>query len=278
GQGRLALLLGREVEGRQQLQQARKLLVERSHPTDVRRMTVLHVDALLRHGDLAQAGRWVNFCGLNLSDHFTSVDHFFQYSVLARYWIAYSRARKDRARLPEVLGLLARMSAVAAASESKSLVMRTAILQALAYDANGQPDHALNFLKQALTLGASGGFVRSFLDEGPAMAALLQSAVQKGIEPVYGRSLLDQSFLGAATPRIETPAVPTHPRDALTERESEVLVLIAAGLSNDEIAERLVVTVNTVRTHIKSINRKFGVRSRTQAVYQAQRLGLLSGG
>jgi ATP/maltotriose-dependent transcriptional regulator MalT len=64
----------------------------------------------------------------------------------------------------------------------------------------------------------------------------------------------------------------------LTERENQVLVLIAAGLSNEEIAAELVVTINTVRTHIKSINRKFGVRSRTQAVYQAQRLGLLSSG
>lgn len=278
GAGRLALLNGNELEGRRQLQQARKLLIERSTPEEARRMTAMHVDVLLRHGDLAQAGRWVNFCGLSLNDHFNGADHFFQYCLLARYWIGYSRERKDRSRLPEVIAMLGRMAAIASKGESKSLLLRILILQSLAFDANEQFDHALSCLKQALSIGISGGFVRTFLDEGPAMADLLRCALQKGIEPAAVRMLVDQTFLGEHLAANRTLSGQVNSRDALTERESEVLMLIAAGLSNDEIAERLVVTVNTVRTHIKSINRKFGVRSRTQAVYQAQQMGLLSGG
>ena len=132
-------------------------------------------------------------------------------------------------------------------------------------------------LGQALALAQPGGFVRIFIDEGPPMARLLYEAVTRGIAPDYARRLL--SAFPVAEPEQTSPSKTQAPKseliEPLSERELEVLELIAEGLTNQEIASRLFLALNTVKAHSSNIYGKLGVHSRTQAVARARALGLL---
>jgi LuxR family maltose regulon positive regulatory protein len=126
-------------------------------------------------------------------------------------------------------------------------------------------------LERALSLAEPEGYVRTFVDEGEPMAQLLRRALSQGIAPEYAARLLDA---------FGEPAAPLPPAaqpliEPLTDRELEVLRLIAAGLSNREIAHQLVVAVSTVKTHINHIYGKLDAKSRTHAVAQARALDLL---
>jgi LuxR family maltose regulon positive regulatory protein len=151
------------------------------------------------------------------------------------------------------------------------------MLRAAAFQAEGDTAQASTTLERALTLAEPGGFIRVFVDEGPPMARLLYEALNRGIAPDYVRRLL------AAFPMAEPEkAEPSRAQTAkpelvepLSERELEVLQLIAEGLTNPEIAARLFLALNTVKTHSRNIYGKLGVHSRTQAVSRARALGLL---
>jgi LuxR family maltose regulon positive regulatory protein len=127
-------------------------------------------------------------------------------------------------------------------------------------------------LQRALFVAKPEGYVRIFVDEGKPMAQLLQHTAAKGVELDYVTKLL--AALGARTQPERQPAEPSVAEE-LTQREKEVLRLIAAGLSNRESAESLVVTEGTVKKHLNNIFGKLGVKSRTQAVAQAKELDLL---
>ena len=154
-------------------------------------------------------------------------------------------------------------------------LIRLLALQAVALDARGKREPARAALREAVELGAPQGYVRRWLDAGPAIAPLLRD-LGKGDVPqasqVYLDALLDacQSTFGPLPPQ---PAIDLL--DPLTARELDVMRLICAGRSNREIARELVVTINTVKTHTSRIYGKLGVRSRTQAVARAADLGLV---
>ena len=152
-------------------------------------------------------------------------------------------------------------------------------MQALVLWANNEKERAMSTLTQALALAEPEGFVRTIVDEGPAMAELLSAALearQRGRlgSPVpvhYIRRLLvatEKDGAKAVQPATELP-------EPLSERELEVLVLIAAGKSNPEIARELFIVLSTVKTHLKNVYRKLGARNRTQAVSRARELNLL---
>jgi LuxR family maltose regulon positive regulatory protein len=148
-------------------------------------------------------------------------------------------------------------------------------LQALAFQAQGKAEQALAALERALSLGGPQGYVRIFVDLGEPMAELLQEATGREIAPDYAGKLL-AAFRAPAM--AEAQALPTRVQelaDPLTGRELEVLQLLTTGLSTTEIAEELVISVNTVRSHVKNIYDKLDVHSRYQAVECAQELGLL---
>ena len=137
--------------------------------------------------------------------------------------------------------------------------------------AKGNLSQALTVLEQALTLAQPEGYMRVFLDEGAPMAKLLRHAGSHGIAPKYVAKLLSEfEQLSGVTPTAKQPLI-----EPLSERELEVLQLITDGLSNYQIAEKLVVSVGTVKAHTSSIYRKLDVNSRTQATARAKALGLL---
>jgi LuxR family maltose regulon positive regulatory protein len=154
--------------------------------------------------------------------------------------------------------------------------LKIVILQALAHQAHGDKEMAVQQLGDALSLAEPDGFIRVFVDEGLPMAQLLSETAARGIMPDYCGKLLavfeaerqhegDKSYPSPAPPLV----------DSLTKRELEILLLIAAGLKNKEIAEQLVISLNTVLYHIKNIYSKLGVNKRTLAIAKAKEICLI---
>ncbi|MFL7790959.1 MAG: LuxR C-terminal-related transcriptional regulator [Anaerolineae bacterium] len=164
----------------------------------------------------------------------------------------------------------------------KVMVLQAVALYAAALRADGEKGKATQVLADALALAEPGGFVRTFVDEGPPMAQLLSEAADQGIMPEYTGKLLAAFRDEAKKHQGESlhPPSPLSPGvrpliEPLTPREREVLQLLAAGCSNPEIAEQLVIAVTTVKTHVKNIYGKLQVANRFQAIARAQDLNLL---
>ena len=151
------------------------------------------------------------------------------------------------------------------------------VLQALANDVRGDMRAALVPLERALTLAEPEGYVRKFVDEGPRIVALLQAAAKRGIAPGYVHRLLADFHPGTAggEPRARQNLIKIE-IEPLSERELDVLRLLATDLDGPEIASQLMVSLNTMRTHTKSIYSKLGVSNRRAAVHRAEELALLS--
>ncbi|MEJ2208839.1 MAG: LuxR C-terminal-related transcriptional regulator, partial [Anaerolineae bacterium] len=191
-------------------------------------------------------------------------------TTLARAYLAQGEAE-------QALAVLESLLPPAESAGARLRVAEICALQALAWQALGDEPVALTCLERALSLAEPEGRARLFLDEGPPMARLLYRAGEEGIVAAYaGRLLAAFPREGAApAPHRGSPS-PVAMVEPLTAREREVLQLIAAGLSNKEIAQQLVVSVGTVKSHAHNLYGKLGVSGRTQALARARELGLFS--
>lgn len=151
--------------------------------------------------------------------------------------------------------------------------LKTMILQAVAFAAHGDKGQAVRCLGEALKVAEPGGFVRLFVDEGAPMMRLLSEASARGGLSAYGRQLL--AALAPAAPKQPIGTAVQPLMEPLSPRELEVLRLIAQGLSNGEIAERLCLALSTVKGHNQIIFGKLEVQRRTEAIVRARALGLL---
>ena len=149
--------------------------------------------------------------------------------------------------------------------------LKVMIVQAVALQAHGDRDQAVHVLDDALALSQPGAFVRSFVDEGTPMADLLAVAAAQARIPDYAAKLLAAFEVDKPKSHNESAQRLTEP---LTHRELEVLRLIAQGLSNHEIGERLFLALDTVKGHNRKIFGKLQVQRRTEAVARARELGL----
>jgi LuxR family transcriptional regulator, maltose regulon positive regulatory protein len=189
--------------------------------------------------------------------------------IRARVYLAQGDTSKALALLESLRG---QMDARGWADERLKIM----VLQALAFHAHGEKQRALQLLMDALTLAEPGGFVRIFVDEGPRMARLLSEAAGHGVKPGYINKLLAEfeaeKGKGQDKPDLSADGLLIEP---LSQRELEVLQLIAQGLSNDEISQRLFLALSTVKGHNRIIFGKLQVQRRTEAVARARELGLL---
>jgi LuxR family maltose regulon positive regulatory protein len=167
--------------------------------------------------------------------------------------------------------LAKRLSLQAETGKRTGRLIEIWILQALAYQSKKDIDQALAVLDQALELGQMKGYIRTFLDQGEPMMKLLYQARARKIGSGYASKLL--AAVGKDEGRALAPIQLLA--ESLTSREIEVLKLIESGQSNQEIAEKLVISLPTVKRHISNIYTKLGATSRTQAVLLARELGLL---
>ncbi len=155
--------------------------------------------------------------------------------------------------------------------------LKVMVLQAVALQAHGEQDQAVHLLLDALALAEPGGFIRLFVDEGPPMAHLLSEAAATGMMPDYTGKLLAVVEADARM-RENTSSLPPPAQrmfEPLSPRELEVLHLMAAGLSNQEMCERLFLALSTVKGHNRTIFGKLAVQRRTEAVARARELGLV---
>jgi LuxR family maltose regulon positive regulatory protein len=230
----------------------------------------------LAQGKLAAASKWARQRGLSADDPPKQADAFDFFSLNA--FVALARILLAHERWDEALGLLSRLLEAAEAGERTSKAIEILGLQALAAQAKGDTGRALEAIENAFVLAEPAGFVQTFVDEGPPMAHLLYEALGRGIAPAYVRRLL--AAFPVAEPEQTRSAQPRVAEfdwvEPLSERELEVLQLLAEGLTNREIAARLILSLNTVKGHTRNIYGKLGVHSRTQAVARSRALGILS--
>ena len=234
----------------------------------------------LANGDVDTAVRWVRARGLAAEDE-PSYPREREYLVLVRVLLAQDRP--DRA-----LGLLERLHAQAAPQGRTGSVIQVRTLQALARSAGGDQAGALAALAEGLALAAPEGYLRVFVDEGPPMAALLRQLLAgRRQEGLAAAGDLPRDHLARLVDAFEQAGLPVRPPvrrggmvvaglvEPLTERELEVLRLLATGASNRAVAKELVVTLDTVKRHVSHLFSKLEVANRTQAVARARELGLL---
>ena len=233
--------------------------------------------------NLAAALRWAESSGLSPTDDPRYV-YEFEYLTLARVLIA--AGKRD-----DVLILIANLEQTATDAGRMGSVLECLILRALAQQAHGRStDEALMTMKQALSLAEAEGYIRIFVDEGEPMAALLgRIKVERGRVKNYASKLLailnqadtihafgsTQDRLSSPQSLGDQPPVDQPLVDPLSERELEVLRLLNTHLSGPEIAAELIVSINTVKTHIKRIYSKLDAGNRKEAVERAKELNLL---
>ena len=223
----------------------------------------------LNGGDVAAAEAWAREHAPSNSGGITYLREI-EYFVLARVHVATG---DTAAALP----LLAEIAEAAERERRPGSVLKARALQALALSAAGQPAPARLALREALRQAAPEGFVRTFVDLGEPMANLLTQSAERRAQNSQLGSYVHQLLMAFSAPPAQQSSEASTLRliEPLSARELEVLRLVAAGLSNQEIAEALVVALSTVKKHINGIYSKLGVRSRTQALARARELGLL---
>jgi len=224
----------------------------------------------LVQGQLEAALQWVQSRQLDVDVELTSfLDDVVM--VLARILIA-------QGNLAKAATLLGRLLEKAESGSHTARIIEISVLQALTFQAQDCMDQAVDALERAIALAEPGGYVRVFTDEGPPMARLLYGALAHSTAPDYVRQLL-ASFPDAEPQQAsvsETQVSNAELIEPLSERELEILGLVAVGLTNPEIASKLYLSLNTVKVHTRNIYGKLGVHNRTQAVARARALGILS--
>jgi LuxR family transcriptional regulator, maltose regulon positive regulatory protein len=211
-------------------------------------------------------------------------------AIVLEYFLVQARVSMAKGSLDEAEAVLDRLLAQEETHERVGNVIKILVLQAVAYQERMNTTLAVATLARALSLAEPEGYIRIFVDEGAVMARLLvhvhrlrrkgKDTLQQKVSLTYIEKLLalieagDTKKHALATQQAQVPALSLL-AEPLSERELDVLRLIAAGHSNREIAAQLVVAISTVKSHINAIYGKLDVKSRTQAIARARALNLL---
>jgi LuxR family maltose regulon positive regulatory protein len=273
----VAQTLGQIEDARAAIHRAERLIHQASPPPLIETSLAVHQLALSRaEKDWQVLDRW--------QDHHDADSGTLPGRIrgaltiaLAQAWLARYHDRREDAALGRARSLLEPALAQAQRDGLGLHVTRLRILESLVLHWQGQADAALFSLSRALDLAAPEGYLRSFLDLGEPMEAFLRRALDGQTLPEssvgYVRRLL--SRFRPAPPVKSSPPRAEPLIEPLTQREMDVLQLIAEGLSNQEIADRLFLALSTVKGHARIIFDKLGVQRRTEAVARARELGLL---
>ncbi len=241
---------------------------------------VCPIDAVLARvhiaqGRLTNAAAWARARNVKPDDPASYLAEYDQLT-LARLLLAQHRVDPRSNTLHGALTLLDRIVAAAQSADRGGSLIEALVVRALAHHDDGDPDAALADLCRALRAGVPAGYCRLFLDEGPAMVQLLRAAAN---HPDLPGSDEATTLLQAAERQRITPAQTGPPtpggQEPLSEREVEVLRLLATTLTGPQISDKLFMSVNTFRTHTRHIFTKLDVNTRRGAVSRAGELNLM---
>ena len=257
------------------IQKARQLASDLSPWYEVR-SAAWEAHLRLLQGDLTYALEWLNDQDLIPNDEIEFQD-FETHLTIVHTLIMHGRQLPKSESLPplnQASEILEQMRSTAESSGAGRYRIEIMILTSLAQSALGETERALSTLNKALTLAEPEAFIRVFVNGGESARSLLRELEKRKIAMPYAREVLlsmdDQVDVGITAKVGSTESL----IEPLTEREMEVLRLLATHLSSTEIAGQLVIATSTVRSHVKNIYSKLRVHSRTEAVEKAQEIGL----
>ena len=271
---RLRLAQGDAAAALAAIQEAEQAAPKAEMPLASAELAAYKAGVWIAQGELAAAARWAEEAA-----HRPGEDRGYTRQIEA---ITIARVFLAQGRLEEALSQLTACLQAAEKSGGLGWAVEIAILRALVQEARRYRADALADLGRALALAEPEGYVQVFVDAGAPLAALLRQTTSLRAAPAYVRRLLDAFDRATASeePPVTTeepPAIPGPPPlvEPLTPREMEVLRLMAAGLSNREIADELVLAIGTVKAHLHNIYGKLDMQGRMQAASRARELGLL---
>ncbi|NTU79848.1 MAG: hypothetical protein HGA45_10670 [Chloroflexales bacterium] len=264
--GQLKLAAGEITAAAAYLERARPLVENAAFPDWTGRFGRLQLACWLAQDQLRAAVHWADALLRGEASEGPVESETAQLAMARALIVKGDAPSLDRAR-----GLLARLVEMAEAQGRAGLIVEALALQALAHWRRGEHADAFTTLERALRLAEPEGYVRLFLDLGLPMARLLQEARSRAVLPEYSGALVAAFTRDRPSAEASAKALP----EPLTPREQEVLALVAAGLTNGEIAARLVISVETVKKHVGNLCAKLGVSNRTEAAARARALDLL---
>jgi LuxR family maltose regulon positive regulatory protein len=220
---------------------------------------------------IAEVEEWAQNSGLKPDDKFRYAQEY-EYLTLARVFTAGNKAG-------QAVSLMDRLISSAEGAGRNGQLITYLSVQALTHQYLGNTDKALTHLSRALALGEPEGYIRTFVDLGPPMRELLYLAVGRGMAPAYIPTLL-AAFPARPLPSRDVRPPPRSPIpetlvEPLTDREVQILRLMAVQRSYQEIADELYLSVNTIKWYAKNIYGKLGVNSKADAVARVWELGLI---
>ncbi len=256
---------GDEAGARKALELAAETAVQLHSPSIMAQIDMQQAQHELTWGNLAVAGAWAEQFACQRRDKTCNLPPLLAQTadlLLARIWLAQGQMAKALGLLQEVIGPLETAGRL-------RLVAEAYVLRTLALISQKEVAAAQQALIQALTLAKQDGYIRLFVEKGPALIPLLNQV--RHLFPDYVPQLLQ-----AISPDLTADASASPLLDPLTEREQEILNLIAQGQTNRQIADALFISVGTVKGHVNHIFSKLDVMNRTQALVQARALHLLN--
>jgi LuxR family maltose regulon positive regulatory protein len=254
--------------------------IETHNSAMLRVARAFEAELALRQGRLTEASRWVRIYD---AKPFVPAFRFYMPQLTAvKIWLAQNTTDGQGQAADLLDPLLDFLTSI----HNHRFRMEALALQALLHDARGEDSAGSEKLSEALAVAEPGGFIRVFVDLGPKMAELLGRLIQRGdarvdyIGQILAAFRADERASAESRPEPQTVPSPSLKTSAsgglLTERELEILGLLEHPLRNHEIAEKLYVSVTTVKTHLHNIYKKLNARGRLDAVAKARDLGVLS--
>ncbi len=225
---------------------------------------------MLAEGKLEEAVQWADELSIDTSKPPQRIQEEL-YFVLARIRLAQGHPK-------EAVFLLKWAESIAVSENRATAIIESLTLQALAWQALDDRKSALEMIAKALTLAEPLGFISQFTDEGPGMSKLLYEAAKADIQTAYIHRLLENFPLKEPESEADKKAEAKQKglMEPHSEREIDVLQLIAEGLSNEQLGEKLFISVHTVKVHTRNIYAKLNCHNRTEAVARARRFGILN--
>jgi len=252
----------------------RRFALEIGHTERLHEIDSFEARLALLQGDPRQAIRWAETVHLEIP---TGTFLFLEYPTVTK--VKALIAERTVASLQDATQSLQKLLAFVRSKHNTFRQIEILALLALAHQAQGQTDDALETLEHSIELAQPGGFIRTYVDLGSEMASLLYQLANRGVAPDYiGRILaaFPETPAGDGTALMIRQAAQAEMIEPLTERESEILMCLAQEMPNKVIARTLNISSLTVKRHTVNIYQKLNVHSRKQAVARARALGILS--